>query len=96
MEWPHMRPATDSVQDPSTVYLRKKSVKSRYDNVSDTWIDERRKDAGFPAPVYFGTNPIPFWRLSDLLAWEAQILRNECSRKPPTRRTAKEQSERAA
>jgi predicted DNA-binding transcriptional regulator AlpA len=70
------------MSDQSEIYLKTKQVRKRYDNVSETWIERRMKDAGFPQPVYFGH--LRFWRESDLLQWKrAQIT----SPKPrPSRR----------
>jgi len=43
-------------------------VRQRYGNCSGMWIERRQKDAGFPAPTFFGG--LRFWRLSDLQGWD--------------------------
>jgi predicted DNA-binding transcriptional regulator AlpA len=55
-------------EDQSEIYLRAAQVKARYGNCSNSWIERRTKDSGFPLPVYFGAQR--FWRESDLIAWE--------------------------
>jgi predicted DNA-binding transcriptional regulator AlpA len=68
--------------DTSECYLKTKQVRQRYGSVSETWIERRMKDSGFPAPVYFGH--LRFWRESDLLAWErAQIKAPKARPKRP-------------
>ena len=60
------------------IYLRSREVRARYGGCSDMWLHRRLNDptSGFPKPVYFGRQR--FWRLSDLLAWEAV-----CETRPP-------------
>jgi hypothetical protein len=57
--------------DPAAdVLLRALQVRKRYGDCSDMWLHRRlHDDSGFPKPVYLG--PVRYWRLSDLLAWEA-------------------------
>ena len=50
------------------VYLKAAQVRQRFGNCSGMWIERRQKDAGFPAPTYFGG--LRFWKLSDLERWE--------------------------
>src|ERR1700710_1031558 len=51
------------------IYLKTNQVRERYGNCSAMWIERRLKDRGFPPPVYFGV--LRFWRISDLVAWDA-------------------------
>jgi predicted DNA-binding transcriptional regulator AlpA len=48
-------------------------VRARYGGASDMWIHRKQQNAGFPAPVYLGASR-PYWRRSDLLAWESRTL----------------------
>jgi hypothetical protein len=51
------------------LFLKARQVRARYGDVSHMWLVRRQKDAGFPAPTFFGG--IRFWKLSDLERWEA-------------------------
>lgn len=52
------------------LFLSAKSVRDRYDSVSDMtlfrWLRDPRM--AFPAPIYFGRRR--YWKLADLVAWE--------------------------
>lgn len=51
-------------------FVSAKAVAARYGcSVMTLWRWLRRPEMGFPKPLYFGANR--FWRMSDLLAWEA-------------------------
>jgi predicted DNA-binding transcriptional regulator AlpA len=56
-------------------YLKTNQVRERYGNCSAMWIERRMKEHGFPAPVYFGA--LRFWRMSDLVAWDAAQIKGE-------------------
>lgn len=62
----------DSDTGNGPVYLPSGAVRKRYGNVSQQWIERRLADpkSSFPKPVKLGGTH-NFWRLSDLLAWEA-------------------------
>ena len=51
-------------------FLTGKQVQERYGNISRMTLYRWHHDTskGFPAPVYLSEHP--FWRLSDLEAWE--------------------------
>jgi predicted DNA-binding transcriptional regulator AlpA len=55
-------------------YLNAKQVRSRYGNVSNTWIFRRTRDAGFPQPTSRLGGRSRFWLLSELLEWEAEKI----------------------
>ena len=54
-------------------YLKTNQVCERYGSCSKMWIERRMKDSGFPPPIYFGA--LRFWRVSDLVAWDAEKIR---------------------
>jgi predicted DNA-binding transcriptional regulator AlpA len=54
-------------------YLKTNQVRERYGNCSAMWIERRMKDSGFPPPVHFGV--LRFWRVSDLVAWDAEQIK---------------------
>jgi predicted DNA-binding transcriptional regulator AlpA len=60
------------IENKSDIYLKTKQVRERFGSVSETWIERRMKDAGFPQPVYFGH--LRFWRESDLREWERRQI----------------------
>lgn len=64
--------------DPACEYLTKPMVRARYGGASEMWIIRKIEKAGFPAPVYLGASR-PYWRRSDLIAWEQRVERA----KPP-------------
>jgi predicted DNA-binding transcriptional regulator AlpA len=61
-------------------YLKTNQVRARYGNCSAMWIERRMKDSGFPPPVHFGA--LRFWRVSDLVAWDAEQIK-AVPTKPP-------------
>ena len=63
-------------------------VRARYGGVSLMWIFRKTRDDGFPAPIRFGDKSRRYWRLSDLIEWEARILRADTKGKAPTKRAA--------
>jgi predicted DNA-binding transcriptional regulator AlpA len=54
-------------------YLKTNQVRERYGKCSVMWIERRMKDSGFPPPAYFGA--LRFWRVSDLVAWDAERIK---------------------
>jgi hypothetical protein len=50
------------------------------------WIVRRAKNAGFPAPIYFGRRR--FWRVADLDAWDAEQIERSITRAPPRHKRA--------
>jgi predicted DNA-binding transcriptional regulator AlpA len=76
------------MSDQSETYLKTKQVRQRYGSVSETWIERRMKDSGFPAPAYFGH--LRFWRESDLLAWERAQIKAPKARPARDMRVARE------
>jgi hypothetical protein len=60
--------AITQLDNPQTLFLKARQVQSRYGDVSHMWLVRRQKDAGFPAPTFFGGTR--FWKLSDLERWE--------------------------
>jgi predicted DNA-binding transcriptional regulator AlpA len=71
-------------ETPVCEFLPAHFVRARYGNRSRVWLHRAMKDHGFPAPVKL-TGQYNFWRLSDLLAWEARQAAREqrAKRKPP-------------
>ena len=50
-------------------------VREHFGGVSDMWIHRRlHDDSEFPRPLYIGR--LRFWRLSELVAWEARLPRS--------------------
>lgn len=60
----------DSLTLPPALFLSARSVRARYDEISDMtlfrWLRDPR--VAFPAPVYIGRRR--YWSLIDLIAWE--------------------------
>lgn len=80
--------------EPDVEYLPSSLVRKRYGNRSRMWLWRMMDQHGFPQPVKLipGINSINFWKLSDLLAWEAQQQRKTAGharRKPPVRHKRK-------
>ena len=42
-------------------YLRKRSVRERYDNICNKTVERMVLDGRLPPPEYFGDSRIPFW-----------------------------------
>jgi predicted DNA-binding transcriptional regulator AlpA len=61
-------------------YLKTNQVRERYGSCSAMWIERRMKDRDFPAPVYFGA--LRFWRVSDLVEWDAAQIKAQPNGKP--------------
>jgi len=62
--------ASNKASEP--IFLPIAAVCSRYDHVSDMWIERRLKDdSGFPKPIYIAKRR--FWRLADLELWERSL-----------------------
>jgi hypothetical protein len=55
------------------VFLTSRQVRERYGNVSDMWLYRREKDraSGFPGPLRVRGRK--FWKLSELLRFEASL-----------------------
>jgi hypothetical protein len=53
------------------IFLDARAVRRRYGGRSDMalWRWIRDPDLGFPSPIYI--QKIRYWRLADLIAWEA-------------------------
>jgi predicted DNA-binding transcriptional regulator AlpA len=55
---------------PTTLFLSARSVRARYDDISDMtvyrWLRDPR--VAFPAPVHIGRRR--YWKVADLIAWE--------------------------
>ena len=58
----------NQIESSQDIFLKARQVRARYGDCSHMWIERRRKDAGFPAPTFFGG--LRFWRLSDLQDWD--------------------------
>jgi hypothetical protein len=58
----------NQIESPQDIFLKARQVRARYGDCSHMWIERRQKDAGFPAPTFFGG--LRFWRLSDLQDWD--------------------------
>ena len=51
-------------------FLTAKQLRARYGDASDMWLWRRLlDDSGFPQPMVL--NKRRYWRVSDLVAWEA-------------------------
>jgi len=50
-------------------YLTARQVRQRYGGASSTWIKRRLANDSFPVPVYLAGSR--FWRIIDLIAWDA-------------------------
>jgi hypothetical protein len=55
------------------VFLTSRQVRERYGNVSEMWLIRREKDraSGFPNPLRIRGRK--FWKLSELLEFEASL-----------------------
>jgi predicted DNA-binding transcriptional regulator AlpA len=73
---------TNPDPDSDSEFVPKPRVKRRYGGVNDMWIHRKMKQAGFPAPVYFGEGTRPFWRTSELIEWENRSIRTGAGRRP--------------
>jgi predicted DNA-binding transcriptional regulator AlpA len=58
------------VQSDHGAFLTAGQVRERY-NISDMWIYRKLLAGAFPKPVRLGGGRLRFWRVADLLAWEA-------------------------
>jgi predicted DNA-binding transcriptional regulator AlpA len=58
----------NEIESPQDIFLKARQVRARYGDCSHMWIERRQKDAGFPAPTFFGG--LRLWRLSDLQGWD--------------------------
>jgi len=63
------------------IYLKTSQVCERFKDCSVMWIERRMKDSGFPAPVNLGGS-LRWWRLSELVAWEAERIAQGSSKRP--------------
>ncbi len=50
----------------SEKWLRKRAVRGRYGDVSDSWVERATKDGRLPPPEFPFGNKIPAWRESTL------------------------------
>jgi len=64
-------------------YLKTQQVRERYGRCSTMWIERRMEDRGFPKPVYFGA--LRFWRVSELVVWDAEQIKASSKPAPLTR-----------
>jgi len=57
-------------------FLTVNQVRERY-GASDSWIARRTAEAIFPQPINFAPSKTAprFWRLGDVIAWEAERTR---------------------
>jgi predicted DNA-binding transcriptional regulator AlpA len=68
-------PYTPEPSNDNTIFLTVKQVRERYGGISAMtlwrWLDNEAKR--FPRPRYIGK--ARFWRLDELIAWEASLPR---------------------
>jgi hypothetical protein len=69
-------------------YLTTDQVRGRYGRVSvgpdgktrfersHMWIRRRQERDGFPKAIHFGSSPINFYRVADVVAWEARQVQS--------------------
>ena len=62
-------------------FLQAGQVRHRY-SCSDMWLWRRQNDgSGFPRPIIISKRR--FWRLSELIAWEAAQVERDCATEGP-------------
>ena len=64
-------PARSTATTPSPTFIPKREVLARYGNMSPSWLARRLRSGTFPRPVYIGGGKTPFWKITDLEAYEA-------------------------
>jgi predicted DNA-binding transcriptional regulator AlpA len=57
-------------QSDDVAFLTSGQVRERY-GISNMWLHRKMLAGTFPRPVKLGGGRLRFWRIADLLAWEA-------------------------